>query len=282
MDMHPLAANRKLNWRPSLPNIHAFKLVSSGLPENELPQAVDLEPEFTPCYDQMNLGSCVDNAIGALIERNLKLNSYKWQFRPSRLFLYYNARAIEGTIESDAGSTIADSVAAANVHGVCPELLADGSNPSWLWPYIDDGVAFKTEPYPQCYKDAVLHKVLRDEIVNLDRNTVLNALFAHKPFAFGFTVHKSFLSPQMAETGIMHAPGPLDLFDSVVGGHAVVAIGYALNMPMGTQGIKDWVKVRNSWGCSWGIQGSFWMPLDQILCNSSISTDAHAIDLIGF
>lgn len=274
--------NRKLNWRPSLPNINALRHLSLALPETQLPQEVDLTAEFTPCYDQLQIGSCVDNAVGALIERNLMLTKYRFQFRPSRLFLYWNARAKEGTTDSDSGSSIADCIAAANEFGVCPESEADDTSPNWLWTYVDDGVKFKTPPTEQCFKDAVLHKLLKDEVVNLDRNTVLNAIFARKPFAFGFSVHKSFMSSDMAASGVMHVPQAWDLLDPVEGGHGVDVVGYKLNTPMGNQGVKDWAKVRNSWGIEWGGNGGyFWMPLDQILCNAQVSSDAHAVDLVG-
>ena len=282
IEISPHAMNRKLNWRPSVPNINAFRLVSPGLPESDLPQEKDLESEFTAAYDQLQIGSCADNAGGSIIERKIILTKYKWQFRPSRLFMYWNARDKEGTTASDAGSTLADVFAAANEFGVCPEIEDDNTDPNWVWSYVDDGVKFKTRPPEQCYKDAVLHRVLKDEVVSLDRNTVLNALAADKPFAFGFSVHKSFMSQQMANTGVMHVPDAFDIMDPFEGGHAVVAMGYKLNNPMGSQGIKDWVKVRNSWGTKWAIDGYFWMPLDQILCNPQVSSDAHAVDMVGY
>lgn len=280
-DISPLALNRKLNFRPSMPSINALRLFLPRLSDDQLPLEVDLENEFTPCYDQLQIGSCVDNAVGALIERQINITNYKYKFRPSRLFLYYNARMREGTVDSDSGSTITDCVAAANEYGVCPEIEGDGTSPDWLWPYIDNGIAFKTKPSDQCYKDAVLHKVLQDQIVSLDANTVLNALAARKPFAFGFTVHKSFMSQQTAQTGIMKVPSAWDILDPTEGGHGVDAIGYKLNTPMGDQGIKDWVKVRNSWATNWGQKGYFWMPLNEILCNPNVSCDAHTVDLVG-
>jgi C1A family cysteine protease len=274
--------NRKLNWRPSLRNINALKFRPTTLPENQLPKVIDMESEFSAAYDQLLIGSCVDNAVGGLIERLMMITNYKWQFRPARLFLYYNARLLEGTTDSDAGSSIADCILAANQYGVCPEIEGDGTNPDWLWTYVDDGVKFATKPSDQCYKDAVLHKILKDEVVSLNRNTVLNTLAAKKPFAFGFSVHKSFLTAQMAQTGIMHIPNSWDVFDPVEGGHGIDAIGYKLNTPMGSQGVIDWVKCRNSWGAAWGLNGYFWMPLDQILCNANVADDAHVVDMVGY
>ncbi len=282
MQHAPSTLGRKYTWHPGLPNRFALHYESAGKQEAELPQSVDLRSAFPPVYDQKSLGSCVDNAVAALIESSCMAAKYKWPFTPSRLFLYYNARSIEGTVDSDSGSSVADGINSANEFGVCPEVIHDGSTPDWLWTYDDGQTKFKEKPPAQCYKDAILHKAIKSEIINLDRNTVLNALAAGKAFAFGFTVHQSFESSQMAADGIMHAPGGLDwLTDPVLGGHCTVVVGYMLNHPMGHQGVTDWAIVRNSWSANWGDKGHFYMPLDQVLCNAQQASDAHAIDLVG-
>lgn len=274
-------SNRNYGWRPSHPTINALRLVSPGLPESELPQSVDLRDQFPAVYDQGQLGSCTANAIAAAIQHQCIKNKYKWQFTPSRLFIYYNEREIEGTTQSDSGASIADGINSVNKQGVCPETEADGTSPDWLWTYDDGSEKFKQKPPQQCYRDAVLHKALKAEQVSLDRNTVLNVLAAGRPSVFGFTVHRSFESQQMAKDGIMHVPQAFDIFDPQIGGHAITALGYALNKPMGSQGIKDWALIRNSWGSAWGVEGHFWMPLDQIMCNAQVASDAHTVDLVG-
>jgi len=40
--------------------------------------------------------------------------------------------------------------------------------------------------------------------------------------------------------------------EQVVGGHAVVAVGY--------DEAKQWFLIRNSWGARWGLKGYFTMP----------------------
>jgi C1A family cysteine protease len=65
------------------------------------------------------------------------------KFMPSRLFIYYNERAMEGTINSDAGAQIRDGVKSIANLGVCPETE---------WPY--DIRKFADKPAAQCYKDA--------------------------------------------------------------------------------------------------------------------------------
>ena len=47
------------------------------------------------------------------------------------------------------------------------------------------------------------------------------------PFVFGFTVYDSFESAAVARTGVLQMPKPRE---GVVGGHAVLAVGYDDNI----------------------------------------------------
>ena len=75
-------------------------------------------------------------------------------------------------------------------------------------------------------------------------NTLKGCLASGYPFVFGFTVYESFESPQVAKTGIVPMPGPTE---KVVGGHAVVCVGY--------DDTKQQFIVRNSWGDELGNSG---------------------------
>lgn len=88
------------------------------------------------------------------------------------------------------------------------------------------------------------------------------------PFAFGFTVVSSFQTPDVAATGNMHVP---QVYDSVLGGHAVLAVGY--------DGSSKCFIVRNSWGEAWGDKGYFHMPYDYIT-NPGLADDFWAINLV--
>ena len=67
-----------------------------------LPAAVDLRPECPPVYDQGQLGSCTGNGIAGAIEFDQRKQGAK-EFTPSRLFIYYNERVMEGTVSQDSG-----------------------------------------------------------------------------------------------------------------------------------------------------------------------------------
>merc|ERR1712203_917952 len=62
-----------------------------------------------------------------------------------------------------------------------------------------------------------------------------------------------FMTEEVKSTGKMVMPS---MYDSLLGGHAVMAIGY-------DDEEKVFV-VRNSWGEEWGDSGYFYMPYDYI------------------
>jgi C1A family cysteine protease len=77
------------------------------------------------------------------------------------------------------------------------------------------------------------------------------------PFVFGFTVYDSFESAEVARTGGLQMPKPIE---GVVGGHAVLAVGYDDKTERFT--------VRNSWGASWGKRG--YSPCPTRICSPII------------
>ena len=88
------------------------------------------------------------------------------------------------------------------------------------------------------------------------------------PFVFGFTVYDSFESAEVAKTGVVPMPAPRE---SVLGGHAVLAVGY-------DDGQQRFI-VRNSWGTGWGMQGYFTIPY-AYLTDRGLASDFWTIRLI--
>ena len=222
-----------------------------------LPKKVDLKSKLPKVYDQGHLGSCTANAIGAAFEFD-EMQSGAADFMPSRLFIYYNERAIEGTVDSDSGAMIRDGIKSVASDGVCPEPE---------WPY--DVARFTRKPSAKCYQDARLDRAVSYQRLIQDLNQMKGCLASGYPFVFGFTVYESFESPGVARTG--HAPMPR-VGERAVGGHAVMAVGY--------DEAKQWFVVRNSWGTVWGIKGYFTMPYAYLL-QPGLSQDFWTIRLVG-
>src|SRR5215831_9700412 len=114
-------------WVPDLPDARDHLYSAPHIALAALPPSVDLTAACPPVYDQGRIGSCTANAIAAAFEFDLKKQGLT-DFMPSRLFIYYNERAMEGHVQFDSGAQIRDGVKSIATLGVCPETD---------WPYDD-------------------------------------------------------------------------------------------------------------------------------------------------
>ena len=90
-----------LGWIPDLPDHRDHRYSAPLQILAALPTKVDLRPQCPPVYDQLHIGSCTANAIGAAFEFEQMKQTRANGFMPSRLFIYYNERVIENSVNSD-------------------------------------------------------------------------------------------------------------------------------------------------------------------------------------
>ncbi len=242
--------NQYYGWIPDLPDYRDYIYISPFSPTEVLPSSIDLRDNCPPVYDQSTLGSCTANAIAGALEFDQIKEGLSTIFVPSRLFIYYNERSIEGTVSSDSGAQIRDGMKSVGKQGACSEVE---------WPY--DITQFATQPFASCYQDALQHRAISYQRVARDLQHMRSCLAAGYPFIFGFTVYDSFESDVVTKTGVVPLPQP---GEKVLGGHAVVAVGYDDS----TQRFL----VRNSWGASWAQEGYCTMPY-AYLTNHGLASD---------
>ncbi len=252
----------RLGWIPDLPDHrdHLFAAPPSVL--SRLPSRVNLTSKCPPVFDQGEIGSCTANAIGAAIEFDL-LKQRLAAFLPSRLFIYYNERVVENTVNEDSGAMIRDGIKGVSHQGVCPETM---------WPYDPDPFPpnphLTKKPTSLCYREALKHTAVRYQRIARNLSQMKGCLASGYPFVFGFTVYDSFETDQVARTGTVPMPR---LGEHVLGGHAVLAVGYDDG--------GDFFRMRNSWGTKWGRNGYFTMPYAYLL-DENLSDDFWQITLI--
>ncbi len=247
---------KRYGWRPDLPDhrdhvLEAFRAAP-------LPKYVDLRPKCPAVYDQGQLGSCTGNAIaGAMAFALAKEGAIPSPFAPSRLFIYYNERALEGTIDQDAGAAIRDGIKVVHEQGAPSEATG---------PYKPS--KFRARPTRQAFAEALGHQATSYARVTRSLAAFRSRPADGYPFVFGFSVYDSFESAVVAKSGELEMPAKSE---QLLGGHAVLCVGY--------DDATSRFIVRNSWGPGWGQAGYFTMPYDYML-HAGLSSDFWSIQFV--
>ncbi|RZS89761.1 xylellain [Motilibacter rhizosphaerae] len=267
----PARRTARYGWVPDLPDQRDQLYAARPQTLRALPPKVDLRDDCPKTvYDQGRIGSCTANAIAAAYEFDL-LKQGSIDMMPSRLFIYYGERAIEGSVHSDSGAQIRDGIKVVNKLGVCSEDE---------WPYDDTPPDYDGGPFPAgaragqkpsaaAYASARHHRAKGYHRVVRALSQFKACLADGYPFVLGFTVYESFESDAVAQTGEMPMPSTSE---HVLGGHAVLAVGYDDS----TQRFH----VRNSWGPGWGDGGYFTMPY-AYLTTPDLSSDFWTIRTVA-
>ena len=243
-------------WLPDLPD-HRDLYYSAVAPRLVSPPAkVDLRSKCSPVEDQGQLGSCTANALVGALEF-LEIKDGAPFANLSRLFVYYNERMIEGTVNQDSGAFIRDGIKSLAKLGVCTEAE---------WPYKIN--KFTKKPTTACYRSAKKHRILSyHRISTVDE--MRSCLAEGFPFVFGFTVYEAFESAAVAKSGVLNMPGPKE---KVMGGHAVMGVGY--------DNAAGRFIIRNSWGTDWGQKGYFTMPYDYLSPDKNLADDFWTVRIM--
>lgn len=257
-------------WLPDLPDARDHLYAPPPPTVAALPPSVDLTDQCPKTvYQQGNIGSCTANAIAGAFEFDL-LKQHLTDFMPSRLFIYYNERAIEGTVGSDSGAMLRDGIKTVATQGVCSELDWPYDDTSadphtGLWP---SGARPSEKPGASCYSEAAQNTAASYQRVVRDLDQMRGCLAAGYPFVFGFSVYESFESAAVAKSGVVDLP---QADETLLGGHAVLAVGY--------DDAAERFRVRNSWGPEWGQDGYFTMPYTY-LTDRRLSSDFWTIRVV--
>jgi C1A family cysteine protease len=249
---------KRYGWIPDLPDQRDRLFAAPPATLGALPPRVDLREGCPAVYDQGALGSCTANAIAGALQFDEIKQRESDGFTPSRLFIYYNERVIEGTIDQDAGAMLRDGI---------KSVASQGAPHESLWPYLVS--TFRSKPSAAAYKDAAGHRALLYQRVSRTLDQIRGCLAGGYPFVFGFSVYESFESAAVARTGVVPMPRPAE---TLLGGHAVLAVGY--------DDPTQRVLVRNSWGGGWGRAGYGTLPYAYLL-DAGLSDDFWTVRLVA-
>jgi C1A family cysteine protease len=235
------------------------KLGGAEPPKAGLPPSRDLRGDCSPIENQDGLGSCTAHAGIGLVEY-FERKAFGRHIDASRLFLYKATRNLM-QLKGDTGAYIRTTMAAMVLFGVPHEKY---------WPYVI--ADFDIEPPAFCYSFAQNYQAItyyRLDPPKTNKEDLLNRirlLISYQlPSMFGFTVFSSI--SQAKDSGKIPYPY---LGDTVLGGHAVAAVGYDDNMEIKhthpkSKATTGALLIRNSWGTGWGERGYGWLPYDYVL-----------------
>lgn len=250
-----------LGWLPDLPDQR--DIIFDGravLGVARIPDSTDLRTKCPAIYNQGALGSCTANALAAAFDFDRKHEGHPFM-DPSRLFIYWNERSLEGTITSDAGARIRDGVKV---------LRSIGTPPETVWPYIVS--RFRDKPSSAAFKDAHANEALTYQRIIAPQPgsayDMLACLVEGHPFVAGITLYESFEGPVATKTGVIPMP---EKNEEILGGHAILVVGYIHD--------KQQFICRNSWGTDWGDHGYFYLPF-AYLTNRGLASDMWVIKTV--
>lgn len=207
--------------------------------ETDLPNYIDLRNYCTPIKNQLTLSCCGGYGGGSAWEimKNISQNQMGttsgWDI--SELYIYYNTRALMGTINQDSGVTLRELCKAIVEQGcsleyLCPyDISKFTQKPSWInyWLKNITGV----DSYYRCNTIHELHIALSKKL----------------PVVIGMVVHEGFYKNKK---GTVYS----EVTGNKLGGHCMTVVAIDNN--------KRKILLRNSWGDSWCDNGYIWVSYE--------------------
>jgi C1A family cysteine protease/uncharacterized tellurite resistance protein B-like protein len=224
--------------------------------QTRLPRRVDLREYLTEVENQEDTNSCAANAVAGAYEYLVKRHLGEEAYDVSRLFIYYNGRAVDGCEHEDEGSVIGSLIESLKEHGACSEET---------WPFDEDLV--NEQPNDEAYQEASQFLIEDTALVPTQLDAWKSALAEGYPIIFGISLFRSF--DKHRKPGLVPLPSPRESSRESHGGHAMLAVGYS---------DQDRVFiVRNSWGTDWGDEGYCYIPYDYLLSERFNNGDSWII-----
>lgn len=213
-------------------------------------------------YSQGSYGTCASNATAtatAWLRTQMGLTP---DFDPARDFLFRNAIELSGAARptqttEDAFSTTDESVPSSTIRSNIVGVADFGCLSEADYPY--NRPDWNTHPSQAVYDEAA-DNLFDFTYQRVATQYVYSVLRDGNPIIFSMGVPDRF-DVDAGQNGVLNAPQPNDNFNN---GHAMLIVG--------SRASDGYLRVRNSWGTSWGDGGEFWM-------HPAWLTDQHVQDM---
>ena len=254
--LHILPGGHHLGWRRPLLGQQAQFTLSQHKVIRSAPIAdkSDLTSVMPSVWDQLREGACTGHGSLEAYLASL-IRAGQPQFMPSRQAQYNWTRIAEGTLDQDAGASVADAIATIKRCGVAYE--SD-------FAYSEELLTVT----PPLNLPIHGHSIDDYGVDCSQLDQVLAALSAGYPVVFGATVFPE-IENATKENPVVAMPrrGFLGFGkEQSIGGHCMVFIGHDNSTRR--------LRFRNSWGTDWGLDGDGFFPYEYL----QYCDDAHVID----
>ena len=224
-----------------------------------LPKKVDNRQWCSPIKNQGNIGACTAFAGVGMFEY-YQFKAFGKYIDGSELFIYKAERNMLNWT-GDTGAYLRTAMGALTLFGVPP---------SDYYPY--DTSKYEDEPpafvysYGQSFQALTYYRL--DPLGTTGTVTLANIkkqIRAGIPVMMGFTCYTSLNHDKTNESGEIPYPS---INESVIGGHAVMVVGYddgndVIN-PLDKKRKRGVLIIRNSWGKEWGDKGYGYIPYEYV------------------
>lgn len=202
-------------------------------------------PNMPPVRNQGPIGSCASHAAVAAYEILLANFKPRQFVEGSELYHYYHARKdVNKTLPKDGGMSIRDA---------CKTLAEFGAGMEYVWPYIPS----KYNDAPNAIAESFSSLFLRMVPVKVyerftDLESIKASIAENKPVLCGIPVYENYY-----DLNAQNATYKPNVKKKFTGGHAQLIVGYDNQAGL--------LKLRNSWGSTWGDAGYCYMTEDDFV-----------------
>jgi C1A family cysteine protease len=243
------------NWQPDLPDYRDYspyderirgmlgRLDRPQLRRGKRPSKIDLREYFPPVWDHSSLKASTASATVALVEY-FQRRALGRVVHGSVRFVYKMTRKLLQR-SGDTGGDLRTTLKVIVRFGIPPAEYC----PFNIERYDDEPEPFLFSFAEACRSLLYIRLDSRNAAGSDSLEVMKSFLCAGFPIVFGFSVPSSMTR----DADIPWRP----TYDMIVGGQAVVAVGYDDRRLAATRGA---LLIRNSWGRSWGEQGYGWLP----------------------